>query len=192
MAGAVKRTRCGAYFDFAVYVGRSIMMDFGFAGFLDKFEKRFGERLTWWLLLLLALAVACFAVNMVFTFGIKPAYDGLVLLFSSPRLSWGDFTSVLSDAVTLISIVALTVIFIGRIDAKRTLSDSGVLLEDIKALFNDASNGMREAHAILLEAKEAAAGDDQRVENISRAIKKIEQSLEASGHRVPKNEGLKR
>ncbi len=53
------------------------MMDFGFAGFLDKFEAKFGSRVTTCLLFLIGVAIATFCVNILYTMAVDPLLSSI-------------------------------------------------------------------------------------------------------------------
>lgn len=74
------------------WLGRRIM-DFGFAGFLEKFEESFGPKWTKALIALIALTVVVVCISLIISQGIIPIYNWLAEIFSSiSRNDWMEPT----------------------------------------------------------------------------------------------------
>ncbi len=83
------------------------MVDFGLAGFLEKFETRFGQKATTALLFLIGLAIASVCINTFYSMAIRPVFSSLASIWNGQQLSISGYWDLLKNVVILILILAL-------------------------------------------------------------------------------------
>ena len=86
---------------------RQIMVDFGLAGFLEKFEARFGSKATTSLLFLIGIAVAAVCVNTFYSMAVKPVFTSIAVIWNSQSFSISGYWDLLRDVVILMLVLAL-------------------------------------------------------------------------------------
>lgn len=102
------------------------MMDFGFAGFLDKFESRFGSKVTTILLTLIGLAIAVFCVNILYTMAIQPLLSALSEMVANKSVNITNLWDFIKNVAVLGVVVVLAANIRNAIDIrnKRRTVDS--------------------------------------------------------------------
>jgi|GEM_PF-6789741 len=83
------------------------MVDFGLAGFLDKFEERFGKKATTGLLLLIGVAIASVCINTFYSMAVRPVFSSIASIWSGQAFGISGYWDLLKSVVILILVLAL-------------------------------------------------------------------------------------
>ena len=142
---------------------RQCMVDFGLAGFLDKFEERFGKRATTALLALIALAIASVCINTFYGMAVRPVFMSLASLWQSTVPSFSNYWDLFKNLTILVLAVALAVSVLRNVVIAINLKIIGkeilAFAERMEVL---ASKGVE-------NAEEAAAQAEKRLKVIEAA-----------------------
>ena len=93
-------------FDVLEFLGRA-MMDFGFAGLVDKFEDYFGKRVTKGLLILIGAAVASGSISLVFSFVVNPLFKLSMFLIDTSPAAYAKYELVVKGGLGLLLLIAM-------------------------------------------------------------------------------------
>jgi len=84
---------------------RVLMVDFGFAGFLDKFEERFGKAATTVLLFSIGLAVISVCLSTFYIQAVVPVYSAIIRIWESHTFNFEGYWDLTRSFIILVLVV---------------------------------------------------------------------------------------
>ena len=130
---------------------RLFMVDFGLAGFLEKFEGRFGQRATTALLFLIGLAIASVCINTFYSMAVRPVFNSLASIWNSQAFSLGGYWDLLKNVTILILVLALTSSVLRNMLFKRQFAKT---METTIDMINEKVKGLLVALRVPVESVE--------------------------------------
>lgn len=163
---------------------RLAMMDFGFGSFLDKFESRFGKKVTTVLLVLIALSIASFCVHVTTVYVIAPTvgfFQSLGAADPEQRASIGQTIATVGNLIVFATVMASIINALAARNHRRAVEQAATEYDEFIRAANEFwhdSNEYVEAIDRLENEIEAARSAAKRRELVAelRARLRIRQA----------------
>ncbi len=141
------------------------MMDFGFAGLVDKFEDYFGKKVTKGLMILIGAAVASGSISLVFSFIVNPLFQLAMFVADTSPEAYSKYETIAKGALGVLLLIGLGVAVVITYQYK-------VMMDRLQRLFEEHDVHLNKEMAFLILSAALAYAVEYRKEKTSRTLLK--------------------